>query len=103
MSAASAPRGQRPETRVRPARTPAPPAMARSRARTSSRRRRELHFRRRRRDLLEDTGLALLMASVLVSVTAGLGVLLLLEIPVGLVLIGSSIAERRSGRRREPQ
>jgi hypothetical protein len=43
------------------------------------------------------------MASVLVSVTAGLGVLLLLEIPVGLVLIGSSIAERRSGRRREPQ
>jgi hypothetical protein len=43
------------------------------------------------------------MASVLVSVTAGLGVLLLLEIPVGLVLIGSSIAERRSGRRREPR
>lgn len=48
-----------------------------------------------------DTGLALLIAILLLSVTAGLGILLLLEIPVGVALIGASLAERRFGRRRE--
>jgi hypothetical protein len=68
--------------------------------RAAERRRRERHFRRRRRDLLQDVGIALLLAIILVSVTAGLGVLVLLEVPIAAGLIGSSLAERVLGKRR---
>jgi hypothetical protein len=69
-------------------------------ARRLERRRRERHFRRRRRDLLEDTGLALAVATVLFIVTAGLGVLALLELPIAALLLLSGIAERLRRRRR---
>jgi hypothetical protein len=44
--------------------------------------------------------MALLLAVILVSVTAGLGVLALLEVPVVAALVGSGVAERLRGRRR---
>lgn len=69
-------------------------------ARRAERRRRERHFRRRRRDLLEDATAALVVAILLLTVTSGLGVLALLEIPLAAILIGSSVLERRARRRR---
>lgn len=69
-------------------------------ARAAERRRRQRHFRRRRRDLLEDVALALLLTIVLISVTAGLGVLLLLEAPLAAAVIGSFVLERRLRRAR---
>jgi hypothetical protein len=73
-----------------------------ARRRRAEQRRRERHFRRRRRDLLEDTTVALLAAIVLLTVTAGLGVLALLEVPLAAILIGSMIVERRLRRRGAP-
>ncbi|HEY8626158.1 MAG TPA: hypothetical protein VIL82_09130 [Solirubrobacteraceae bacterium] len=70
------------------------------RATKLERRRRERHFRRRRRDLLEDTGLALLLTIALVTVTAGLGVLALIEVPVTTALIAWLLAERAIKKRR---
>src|SRR5262249_14630748 len=60
----------------------------------AERRRRQRHFRLRRRDLVLDTAMALGLTVVLISVTAGLGVLALLELPVSGVLVGSLIVER---------
>jgi Flp pilus assembly protein TadB len=74
------------------------PASARARASTE-RRRRQRHFARRRRDLLEDTALALLLTVVLLTVTAGLGVIALLEIPMAIVLIASIVIPRVRRRR----
>ena len=71
---------------VRPPRAP-------GRAR-SEHRRRERHFRRRRRDLLEDALLGLVLAIVLISLTAGLGVLALIVLPVGLALIAAPVMVR---------
>lgn len=68
--------------------------------RERERRRRERHFRRRRRDLLEDTGLALLLTVTLLSVTAGLGVLALIELPIAAALIGSGFTRRAVRKRR---
>ena len=45
------------------------------------RQRRSQHFARRRRDLLEDTAAALLLTLLTITLTAGLGVILLLELP----------------------
>jgi hypothetical protein len=70
-------------------------AQAGARSVATERRRRERHFRRRRRDLLEDTAMALLATIVLISLTAGLGVLALLEIPIAGGLIASVIVERK--------
>jgi hypothetical protein len=93
-----------PADRVRRAAAPAlAPTGAhgkRAAARRAERRRRERHFRRRRRDLLEDAIVALLAALILISVTAGLGVLALLEMPLAMLLITSSLIERRSRGRR---
>jgi len=99
MSAAPArsPRDQRPASAL-PARAPTG-----ARARNAERRRRERHFRRRRRDLLEDAAIALIVVIVLLSVTAGLGVLALLELPIGGSLVACSIAERRLRARRKPR
>jgi Flp pilus assembly protein TadB len=58
------------------------------------RRRRQLHFRRRRRDLLEDAVLGLLLAIMLLSVTAGLGVLALIEIVAAVIALGVIVVPR---------
>jgi hypothetical protein len=100
VSATRARRTERTEPRPHPPGVPKLPAASRRhRTAVSERRRRERHFRRRRRDLLEDTGMALLLAIILVSVTAGLGVLALLELPVVALLIGTSVAGRGLGAR----
>jgi hypothetical protein len=70
------------------------------RTRAAERRRRERHFRRRRLDLLQDAGLALVVTIVLISQTAGLGVLALLMVPLAGVLVGSCIAVRARHHRR---
>jgi hypothetical protein len=59
-------------------------------------------IRRRRRDLLEDTALAAVLALFLLIVTAGLGVVAILEIPA-LILIGGSLVAERIIRRRRAQ
>ncbi len=63
-------------------------------------RRRERHFRRRRRDLLEDAGFALVVTITLLTVTAGLGILALIEVPIAAALVTSVLAERAIKRRR---
>ena len=76
-----------------------PPVAVVGRRSSAERRRRERHLRRRRRDLLADTAFALVLTIMLISVTAGLGVLALLEVPIaGLVAI-SLVAERGLHRR----
>jgi hypothetical protein len=79
---------------------PASPAGRSGRAASAERRRRQRHFARRRRDLIQDAGAALVIAVFLISVTAGLGVLALLEIPLAGTLVVSLIAERSLTRRR---
>jgi hypothetical protein len=78
------------------ARIPADPA---ARARRAERQRRERHLRRLRRDLLEDVAMAIGLMIVILSVTAGLGVVALLEIPVGAAVLASFLVERRIRRR----
>lgn len=78
------------------------PAQAQARARArAERRRRQRHFARRRRDLLEDVGLALVLTLVLISFTAGLGVIALLEGPLAAGLIASVLVPRVRQRRAE--
>jgi uncharacterized membrane protein len=72
----------------------------RERAARAERRRRERHFARRRRDLLEDVALALLLTIFALILTAGLGVIALIEIPVAGAAIGSVVLERWVRRRR---
>jgi Flp pilus assembly protein TadB len=77
-------------------------ARTQTRARASiERRRRQRHFARRRRDLLEDSALAFLLTVVLLTVTSGLGVIALLEIPMAIVLIASIVIPRVRRRRRQ--
>lgn len=108
MSAAPVRRAGRAESQRRrlsgPAATRARPAgesrdTARRRA-AAERRRRQSHFARRRRDLIEDAGVALVVAIVLISVTAGLGVLALLMILLAGLIAGSVLAPRIAARRR---
>jgi Flp pilus assembly protein TadB len=61
---------------------------------TLERRKRERHLRRRRRDLLEDFALALLLMTVVLMFTAGLGVIALLDIVLIAVLTGSYLLRR---------
>ncbi|MDQ6836399.1 MAG: hypothetical protein M3016_09455 [Actinomycetota bacterium] len=97
MSAAPARRSHQrsPELVRAPARRPASSTRA-----SRDRRQRERHFRRRRRDLLEDAAFALLATIILISATAGLGVLALLEIPMVGIVVGSIVAERMIRKRR---
>ena len=67
------------------------------------RRRREQHLRRRRRDLLEDFGMAVVLVLVALTWTAGLGVIALIEIPVGAAVIASLVLERRRLKSRRHQ
>ena len=91
-----------------PERRPPPPAPgpragappARRSARTPQRRRREEHFRRRRRDLLVDVGVALVLAIILISLTAGLGILLLFVLPLAGGLVAERVVPRLVQRRR---
>jgi hypothetical protein len=65
----------------------------------AERRRRERHYRLRRRDLLEDVGAALIMTILLLMLTAGLGVLALLDGVLLGLLVASGVVKRRRGRR----
>jgi predicted anti-sigma-YlaC factor YlaD len=99
--------GAEPARRPASARTPGS-ARTQTRARASAeRRRRQRHFARRRRDLLEDTALALLVTVVLLTVTAGLGVIALLEIPMAVTLLATILIPRvrrhRQGVRTPPR
>ncbi len=67
------------------------------------RRRRAQHFRRRRRDLLVDATLALILTIVLLSLTAGLGILMLVVVPMAAGLIVHRIIQRRRARREAPR
>lgn len=80
---------------------PAPHRPAPSRApgaRATERRRREQHYRLRRRDLLEDFGAGLLVTVLLIMLTAGLGVLALLDLALLGLLTASGVVERRRQR-----
>ncbi len=94
-----APRGPAPR---RPAgRRPAQSRPAQSRpAADRTRRRRVQHVRRLRRDLLEDVGLGLVLTLVALILSAGLGMLAILELPVLAAVAGSFVAERVIRRRR---
>lgn len=67
------------------------------------RRRRERHWRRLRRDLLEDVLAGLVLMILTLVVTAGLGVVALLEIPAGAAVIGSFVVERSRRAARAPR
>jgi hypothetical protein len=64
----------------------------------AERRRRQQHFRLRRRDLLVDAVLGLVLAILLLSETAGLGILAVLLLPATLVLLATGFARRRRRR-----
>jgi Flp pilus assembly protein TadB len=67
--------------------------------RSSERRRRRRHLQQLRRDLLVDGGLALVLTVLVLSATAGLGVVALLEVPIGAAVLLSFVLERRARRR----
>jgi hypothetical protein len=86
---------------AQPARRPDPQrsSASRDRPRRASpaaleRRRRERHLRRRRRDLLEDLAAALVLTTVALVFTAGLGVIALLDIALAGVLTCCFVLER---------
>ena len=58
------------------------------------RRHRERHFRRRRRDLLQDAVLGVLLAIVMLSLIAGLGVMALIEVVAGATVLGTAVLAR---------
>jgi hypothetical protein len=108
-------RGPRSDDRARPRRRAAAPAAtpdlpgrprrvgsrsAADRAAWLERRRRERHWRALRRDLVQDMTVALLLMLLALLLTAGLGVMALLELPVGAAVVGSFIAERARAKRR---
>jgi hypothetical protein len=64
------------------------------------RRRRERHFRARRRDVLVDTGVALVLSLALLTLTAGLGVVALIVVPLAAALVASNVLMRLLSRRR---
>jgi Flp pilus assembly protein TadB len=68
---------------------------------TIERRRRQRHFARRRRDLLEDVCAALVLTIFMLCLTAGLGVIALIEIACTLALAASYLLERRRRRKRQ--
>jgi predicted lipid-binding transport protein (Tim44 family) len=83
---------------------PSPARRASAAPATLDRRRRERHFARRRRDLLEDLVLGVAFAVMILSVTAGLGVVALIELGTGLgVAAWAAIRRVRRWRaRRQP-
>jgi hypothetical protein len=86
----------RPRARGRPgADRGAAPEPARDHATRLERRRRTRRLQQLRRDLLVDLVAALALTIFVLIVTAGLGVVALLEIPVAGLVIGSFLVERR--------
>lgn len=87
--------------RARPAAEPSSPLRPSRASRrpktTADRRRRARHYRLRRRDLIQDLGAGLLGAVLLFMLTAGLGVLALID----FALVGLLIASRMIGRRHQ--
>lgn len=59
-------------------------------------------IRRRRLDLLQDGVLALVLAILVLTISAGLGVVALLAIPVALGILASLLVERHRSRRIPP-
>ena len=53
---------------------------------------------RRRRDLLEDSVAGIVLTIVAITLTAGLGVIALIEVPVVLALVISYVRDRRKRR-----
>jgi hypothetical protein len=84
----SAPRYAPPQPGHRPSSSPA------ARAARTERRRRQRHIRQLRRDMLVDVSLAILLTVAAISVTAGLGVIAIIELPVACAVIGSFLVER---------
>lgn len=82
------------------ARTQSAPPRRRPRPASPERARRLRHLRALRRDLLVDVAAAFALMVFVVIATAGLGVVLLLEIPVGVLVVASFVIERRRRRRR---
>ena len=64
------------------------------------RRARRERFRQRRRDLAQDVVVALLLTSLLFALTAGLGVVALIDVPIAMVLVASIVIDRRRRSRR---
>jgi Flp pilus assembly protein TadB len=62
------------------------------------RRRQQRLLARRRRDLLEDGVAAIVLTIVAITLTAGLGVIALIEVPVVLALVISYMRDRRRRR-----
>jgi Flp pilus assembly protein TadB len=62
------------------------------------RRRQQRLLARRRRDLLEDVVAAIVLTIVAITLTAGLGVIALIEVPVVLALVISYLRDRRRRR-----
>ena len=82
-----------------PAPKPDPLPPRRSASPSVERRRRARHYRLRRRDLVEDLGAGLLGAILLLVLTAGLGMLALLDLAlVGGLVVSGVIARRRRRR-----
>jgi Flp pilus assembly protein TadB len=65
---------------------------------SAERRRRARHYAARRRDLTIDVALGLFVAVVLLSLTAGLGVLALVLVPLAIVLVVTGVLDRRRAR-----
>jgi Flp pilus assembly protein TadB len=82
-----------------PYQPPTPKPRQQSQSALERRRQRRL-LARRRRDLLEDAVAAIVLTIVAVTLTAGLGVIALIEVPVVLALVISYVRDRR--RRRSP-
>jgi hypothetical protein len=78
---------------------PSPTAGPARGSRARERRRRERHYRLRRRDLLQDTLIAVALAVVMLTTTAGLGVVAILVFATGGALIATIVAERIIRRR----
>ncbi|MBV9465305.1 MAG: hypothetical protein JO206_08985 [Solirubrobacterales bacterium] len=77
---------------------------SRSQARAGgiTRRRRQQHLRRLRRDFLTDAAVAVVLAIIALTMSAGLGVVAMLEVPVAGLVLATVITERRVRRKRKP-
>jgi Flp pilus assembly protein TadB len=80
-----------------PYQPPAPEPEQRSPT-AQQRRRQQRLLARRRRDLLEDVVAAIVLTIVAITLTAGLGVIALIEVPVVLALVISYVRDRRRRR-----
>lgn len=99
MSSASARRPVSPEPLPRWLGEPPRQGRRSSERRSSESRKRRRQLQQLRRDLLVDGGLALVLTVLVLSATAGLGVVALLEVPIAGAVLLSFALERRARRR----